>query len=82
MTWQAGPADELTWRAGSPRGCDVALRPRSRATSGTCEGQVAHRARTHGKGHACPRGFTRTPVRRHVARGGRRVKGPRDSGPW
>ena len=60
MTWRADPADELTWRAGPPRGCDVALRPHGSATGGPREAQVAHRARTRGKR---PRGSTRTPVR-------------------
>ena len=49
MTWRAGPADELTRRAGPPRGCDVALRPRGRATGGPREAQVAHRAQTRGR---------------------------------
>ena len=29
--------DGLTWRAGPPRGCDVALRPRDRATGVGCD---------------------------------------------
>ena len=41
MTWRAGPSDELTWHAGPARGCDVALRPRGRATAGQREAQVA-----------------------------------------
>ena len=49
MTWRAGLANELTWRAGPPRGCNVALRPRGRGTGGPREVQVAHRARTHGR---------------------------------
>ena len=49
MTWRAGPVDELTWRAGPQRGCNVALRPRGRATGGPPEAQVAHRARTRGR---------------------------------
>ena len=40
MTWQAGPGSKLMWRAGPPRGCDVALRPHGRATSGPHEAQV------------------------------------------
>ena len=31
LTWQPGPGDGLTWRAGPPRRYDVALRPRGRA---------------------------------------------------
>ena len=49
MTWQAGPADELTWHAGPPRGCDVALRPHGRATGGPRDALVAYRARTRGR---------------------------------
>ena len=41
MTWRAGPGGELTWHAGPARGCDVALRPRGRATAGPREAQVA-----------------------------------------
>ena len=41
MTWRAGPGGELTWHAGPARGCDVALRPRNRATAGPHEAQVA-----------------------------------------
>ena len=47
--WRAGSADELTWRVGPPHGCDVALRPRGRATGGPREAQVAHRERTRGR---------------------------------
>ena len=47
--WRAGPADKLTWRAGPPRGCDVALRPRGRATGGPREAWVMHRAWTRGR---------------------------------
>ena len=60
--------DGLTWRAGPPRGCDVALRPRGRATDGLRGAQVAHRARTRGRR---PRGSTRTPVRAPCGRYGR-----------
>ena len=59
MTWRAGPSGELMWRAGPPRGCDAALRPRGRATGGPREAQAAHRARTHGRRprvSTCPRG--------------------------
>ena len=41
MTWRAGPGGELTWHAGPARGCDVALRPRGRATASQHEAQVA-----------------------------------------
>ena len=58
--WRAGPTGELTWHAGPPCRCDVALRPRGRAAGGPHEAQVAHRARTRGRR---PRGSTRTPVR-------------------
>ena len=47
--WRAGPAGELTWCAGPPRGCDAALRPRGRAAGGPREAQVAHRVRTRGR---------------------------------
>ena len=60
MTWRASPADELTWRAGPPLGCDVALRPLGRATGGPREAQVAHRARTRGRR---PRVSTRVHAR-------------------
>ena len=43
------PSGRLTWRAGPPRRCDVALRPRGRATGGPRKAEVAHRARTHGR---------------------------------
>ena len=33
--------DRLMWCAGPPRGCDVALMPRGRATGGPCGAQVA-----------------------------------------
>ena len=46
MTWRPGPGGELTWHAGPARGCDVALRPRGRATAGPRE---AHVALTHGR---------------------------------
>ena len=49
MTWQAEPGGTQTWRAGPPRGCDAALRPRGRAAGGPREAQVAHMARTCGK---------------------------------
>ena len=52
--------DGLRWHARPPRGCDVALRPRGRATGGPRGAQVAHRARTRGRR---PRGSTRMPVR-------------------
>ena len=70
---------ELTWRAGPPRGCDVALRPPGRAAGGPREAQVAHRARTRGRR---PRGSTRTPVRGATWQKGWHVKGPQVSGPW
>ena len=54
MTWRAGPSGELTWHAGPARGCDAALRPRGRATTGPCEAQVVG-------GHAD------APEGRHVA---------------
>ena len=41
MTWRAGPRGELTWHEGPARGCDVASRPRGRATAGPREAQVA-----------------------------------------
>ena len=43
--WRVGPAGELTWCAGPPRGCDAALRPRGRAAGGPREAQVALRPR-------------------------------------
>ena len=68
LTWRARPAGELTWHAGPPHGCDVALRPRGRAASGPHEAHVAHRAWTRGRR---PRVSTRvhvgTRVGRHVA---------------
>ena len=63
----SGPA---AWCTGLPRGCDVTLRPRGRATGGPRDAQVAHRAQTHGR-----RPLVSTPVHadarvgRHVARG-------------
>ena len=54
MTWRAGPAGELTWRAGQARRCDVALRPRGRATVDPREAQVAltRGKRPRGRVHA------------------------------
>ena len=49
LTSRAGPDGELTWCAGPPRGCVVALRPRGRAAGGPREAHVAHRARTRGR---------------------------------
>ena len=55
--------DRLTWRASPPRGCDVALRPRGRATGGQRGAQGGADAwqeatRTDPRGHPCgaPRG--------------------------
>ena len=56
LTWRAGAADALTWRARPPRGCDAALRPRGRATGGPRGAQVAHKARTRGRWPRGPRG--------------------------
>ena len=39
----------LTWRAGPPRRCDAALRPRGRAVGGPREAQEAHMVRTCGR---------------------------------
>ena len=49
LTWRARPAGELTWHAGPPSGCDVALRPRAKAAGGPREAHVAHRAWTRGR---------------------------------
>ena len=57
-----GPARELTWRVGPPRGCDAVLRPRGRAVGGPREAQVAHKARTCGRR---PRVFTRVHADAH-----------------
>ena len=58
MTWRAGPGGELTWHAGPARGCDVALRPRGRATAGPREAQVAltRGRRPRGRPEGTPRG--------------------------
>ena len=81
MTWRVELGGTLTWRAGPPRGCDAALRPRGRAASDPREAQVEHRVRTRGKR---PRVSTRVHadarVGRHVARG-QQFEGPRVSGP-
>ena len=39
-------ARKLTWRAGPPRGCDMALRPRGRAAGSPREAQVAQGTNT------------------------------------
>ena len=59
----AGPAGALTWRAGPPRGCDAALRPRGRAAGAQsrCRRRIGRRHTA--QGHACPRGSTGMPVR-------------------
>ena len=49
LTWRAGSARKLTWRARPLRGCDAAERPRGRAVGGPREAQVAHRARSCGR---------------------------------
>ena len=51
MTWRAGPGGELTCHAGPARGCDVALRPRGRATVGPREAQVALTRGRRPRGH-------------------------------
>ena len=70
---------KLTWRAGPPRRCDAALRPRGRAAGGPREAQVAHKARTRGRRL---RGSMQTPVRGATWQEGRQVKDPQVSGPW
>ena len=72
MTWRAGPGGELTWLARPARGCDVALRPRDRATAGPREAQVAltRGRRPHGRVH-------RTPVRGATWHVGSHMEGPR-----
>ena len=78
LTWRAGLGGELTWHAGPARGCDVALRPRGRATAGPREAQVALTPgrRPHGRVHVGAR------VGRHVA--GRAGSGGPTGimGPW
>ena len=64
----------LTWRAGPPCGCDMALRPCGRATGGPRGAQETHRARTRGR-RPC------VSTRVHVgARVGRHVAG--EDGIW
>ena len=78
MTWRASPGGELTWCAGPASGCDVALRPRGRATAGPHEAQVAltRGRRPRGRVHVGAR------VGRHVA-GRARSGGPTGIvGPW
>ena len=59
MTWRAGPGGELTWHVGAARGCDVALRPRGRASAGPREAQVAltHGRRPRGRPGGAPHGI-------------------------
>ena len=74
---------ELTWRAGPPRGCDAALRPRGRAVGGPREAQVAHKARTLGRRpHVSTRFHADAREGHHVAGkvGSWRAHGY--SGPW
>ena len=73
MTWRAGPGGELTWHVGPARGCDVALRPRGRATAGPREAQVAL---TRGRR---PRGRVHADAQEgcHVAQEGSHKEGPR-----
>ena len=82
MTWQVGPSGTLTWHAGTPRGCDVALRPRGRAAGGPREAQEAHRAQTHGRGPRVSTGPRRRPCGAPRGRCGRQMEGPRVSGRW
>ena len=72
LMWRASwRGVELTWRAGSARGCDATLRPCGRAARGPREAQVAH---THGRR---PHGQVHADARegRHVA-GGLASEGP------
>ena len=73
---------ELTWHAGPPHGCDVALRPRGRAAGGPREAHEAHRARTCGRRPRVSPWSTQTPVRAPRGEIGLRLEGPRVSGPW
>ena len=65
LTWRAGLAGKLMWRAGPPRGCDAALRPRHRAAGGPHEAQEVHKAWTRGRR---PRVSTRVHVGACVGR--------------
>ena len=69
--WRAEPAGALTWHAGPPCGCEVALRPRGRAVGGPREARGRTR-RDHVAGvHAGPRGLPcRAPRGRGLADGG------------
>ena len=74
LTWREGPAGELTWRAGPPRGCDAALRPRGRAAVGPREVQKAHKAGTRGRRpRVSMRVHVGARVGRHVAEGSANV---------
>ena len=77
MTWRAGPGGELTWRAGPARGCDVALRPRGRATAGPREALVALTRGRRSRGRVHADGSTRTPVRGAIWHVGSDMEGPR-----
>ena len=82
LTWRAEPGGTLTWRAGPPRGCDAAVRPRGRAAGDPCEVREVHRARTRGR-RPCvsTRVHVGARVGRHMA-GGWHMEGPQVSGPW
>ena len=57
--WRAGSGGELTWHPGPARGCNVALRPRGRATAGPREALVAlmRGRRPRGRTGGAPRGM-------------------------
>ena len=59
VTWRVAPAGALTWRAGPPRRCDAALRPRGRAQVARAGSSRRIMVRPRGRGprdHAGSRG--------------------------
>ena len=80
MTWRPGPGGALTWRAGPPRACDAALRPRGKATGGPREAQEAHRARTRGRRPRVSTGPRGRPCGAQRGRRGLTYGGP--TGSW
>ena len=75
--WRADVARRTTSRM--RRGTEATWQGRRWPTQGT---GGAHTARTHGRGHTCPHGSTRTPVWGATWQAGWQMKGPRVSGPW
>ena len=72
----------LTWRAGPPRGCDVALRPRDRAVGGPREAQGGAQGAATWQGATRPCGSTWAPMWGATWQRAGRWRAHGCSGPW